>query len=195
MEKYTEKTEKRMRKLDKITASPSAKINDKISAPLDKVESRMNRFKDRVFVSTVKLEDRVSSPISKVQTQTDKFDKTESTAKLKVKDEASGTVEKVQSKFSNLSKFALKKIAAIATAGAIALGGIGIGSSVATFANFEQGMKNVQAISGATQEEFLQLTDKAKEMGRATSFTARDSADAFYYMGRQTCSVTKKFVA
>ncbi|WP_010295870.1 phage tail tape measure protein [Clostridium senegalense] len=189
MEKYTEKTEKRMRKLDKITASPSAKINDKISAPLDKVESRMNRFKDRVFVSTVKLEDRVSSPVSKVQAKTDKFDKTESTAKLKVKDEASGTVEKVQSKFSNFSKFALKKIAAIVTAGAIALGGLGIGSSVKTFANFEQGLSNVKAVTQATDIEMKVLKDTAKELGAATAWSAVEVTQAEELLGQAGFSV------
>ena len=45
-------------------------------------------------------------------------------------------------------------------------------SSLKTFANFEQGMLKVKAISGATEAEFKALTDSAKELGSSTMFTA-----------------------
>ena len=48
--------------------------------------------------------------------------------------------------------------------------------------NFEQSMSKVGAISGATGEELDQLTEKAKEMGETTIFSASESADAFQYM-------------
>ena len=47
---------------------------------------------------------------------------------------------------------------------------------------FEQGMAQVQAISGATAEEMQLLSDKAKEMGAKTKFSASESAEAFNYM-------------
>lgn len=49
-------------------------------------------------------------------------------------------------------------------------------------ADFQEGMSGVQAISGATAEEMALLSDKAKEMGAATSFTAREASDAMGYM-------------
>lgn len=55
-------------------------------------------------------------------------------------------------------------------------------ASVKMASNFEQGMAEVKAISGATGEEFDKLTDKALEMGNKTKFSATDSADAFKYM-------------
>ena len=48
--------------------------------------------------------------------------------------------------------------------------------------NFEQSMSKVGAISGASGEELDQLTEKAKEMGETTIFSASESADAFQYM-------------
>ena len=48
--------------------------------------------------------------------------------------------------------------------------------------NFEQGMAQVQAISGATGEELEALTEKAKEMGAKTKYSATESAEAFNYM-------------
>ena len=40
-------------------------------------------------------------------------------------------------------------------------------------------MSNVAAISGATGDELKSLTDKAKEMGAKTKYSAAESADAF----------------
>ena len=54
--------------------------------------------------------------------------------------------------------------------------------TIAVGANFEASMSKVGAISGASAEELQQLTDKAKEMGETTIFSASESADAFQYM-------------
>ena len=43
-------------------------------------------------------------------------------------------------------------------------------------------MSKVSAISGATGEDFQKLTDKAKEMGAKTKFSATESAQAMEYM-------------
>ncbi|MDU1212551.1 MAG: phage tail tape measure protein [Clostridium perfringens] len=48
--------------------------------------------------------------------------------------------------------------------------------------NFEAAMSNVQAISGATGDDLIKLSDKAKEMGRNTSKSAKDAADGMSYM-------------
>lgn len=49
-------------------------------------------------------------------------------------------------------------------------------------ASFSSAMSQVQAISGATGDELAQLTEKAKEMGSKTKFSATESAEAFNYM-------------
>lgn len=55
-------------------------------------------------------------------------------------------------------------------------------ASVKTAADFEAGMSNVAAISGATGEQLQALKNKALEMGKKTKFTARESSDAFAEM-------------
>lgn len=53
-----------------------------------------------------------------------------------------------------------------------------------TRAGFEQSMFNVKALSGATGQEFESLTKKAREMGAATVYSAKDSADAMGVMAQ-----------
>jgi len=51
-----------------------------------------------------------------------------------------------------------------------------------TAMDFESGMSEVKAISGATGADFEALTEKAKEMGAKTKFSATEAASAFKYM-------------
>lgn len=48
--------------------------------------------------------------------------------------------------------------------------------------DFEEGMAKVQSISGATAEDMVVLSEKAKEMGKTTKFSATESAQALTYM-------------
>lgn len=48
--------------------------------------------------------------------------------------------------------------------------------------DFEAGMSQVQATSGASAEEMVQLEAKAKKMGATTKFSASEAAEAFNYM-------------
>jgi len=59
---------------------------------------------------------------------------------------------------------------------------IGLKDTIDTFTNFEAAMSQVKAISGATGTDFEELTDKAKEMGATTKFTATEAAEGFNYM-------------
>lgn len=60
---------------------------------------------------------------------------------------------------------------------------VGAGAAIVkTTATFEAGMSEVQAISGATGEDLVKLSDKAKEMGAKTKFSATESAEALKYM-------------
>lgn len=54
-------------------------------------------------------------------------------------------------------------------------------SSLETFREFESSMSEVGAISGATGNDFDALAKKAKELGKATSKTASESAQAMKY--------------
>lgn len=65
-----------------------------------------------------------------------------------------------------------------ATVGVLGLGA----AAVKVTADFDTGMSEVKAISGATGEELDLLREKAKEMGAKTKFSATESAEAFKYM-------------
>ncbi len=67
-------------------------------------------------------------------------------------------------------------------AGAVLGVSIGLKDTIDTYKGFEAAMSQVEAISGATGSEMVKLTDKAKEMGATTKFTASESAEAFNYM-------------
>lgn len=55
---------------------------------------------------------------------------------------------------------------------------IGVADTINTFKDFEQGMANVKAISGATGAEFEELTATAKKLGESTMFSAAQAAEA-----------------
>lgn len=53
-----------------------------------------------------------------------------------------------------------------------------------TFAGFDDKMRLVQAVTSSTGEEFTALTKTAQRLGRETSFTAEQAADAMTGLGR-----------
>lgn len=93
---------------------------------------------------------------------------------------ATSCLDTLSKGFTNVGKMATKagEACSIATAAVSTFAGyaVKVGSS------FEAGMSKVEAISGATKSEIEQLTEKAKEMGAKTKFSAAESADAFQYM-------------
>lgn len=59
--------------------------------------------------------------------------------------------------------------------------GMGV-ACVKVATDFEAGMSKVASISNATAEEIGKLSEKAKEMGAKTKFSATEASDAFSYM-------------
>ena len=94
-------------------------------------------------------------------------------------------VKKGLNKLGSTLKTGLQKAAKIGVA-AITSVSIALGSAGAAAVNvgksFEQGMSNVSAISGATGDDLAALTEKAKEMGIKTKFSASEATDALNYM-------------
>ena len=66
----------------------------------------------------------------------------------------------------------------------LSMAGIGLGASsfLSTFTDFSTGMSNVKALSGATQEEFADLTKTAEELGATTKFTAAEASQGMQYL-------------
>lgn len=90
-------------------------------------------------------------------------------------------IEKDLSKMGKLAKTGLKTVATTVSAVSTALGGAAA-AAVKVGVSFESEMSKVSAISGATGDELQKLTDKAKEMGAKTKFSASESAQAMEYM-------------
>ncbi len=69
----------------------------------------------------------------------------------------------------------------IVMSGAIALP---LGMAVKGFAEFDDQMRLVKAVTKSTQQEFDQLTIVAAKLGRETSFTAKQVANGMISLGR-----------
>lgn len=92
---------------------------------------------------------------------------------------AMGTAEtKMQSLGSIAAKAA--KLAAAAW-GAVKIGQF-VSDAVSTYADFDQAMANTAAICGATADDYVRLQQTALDMGKATTKTATESAEALGYM-------------
>lgn len=124
----------------------------------------------------IKAKNNASSTISQVQSQLNGFKGKVYTATVAVKQKMTGAVGAASNKLNG----------ALLGAGAqmAAMGGIGFGifDAVKGYADFEEEMSAVKAISGATADEFQRLNEKAIQMGADTKFSALESAQAFKYM-------------
>ncbi|AGK61517.1 phage tail tape measure protein, TP901 family, core region [Archaeoglobus sulfaticallidus PM70-1] len=65
---------------------------------------------------------------------------------------------------------------------AIAPVALALGHAVRTGAEFEQAMKNVQSVMGASEEDFKRLTEFAKRLGETTVFSASQAAEGLYFL-------------
>ena len=93
---------------------------------------------------------------------------------------AMGTAE---TKMQSLGSIAAKAAAVAAAAwGALKIGQF-VGDAVSTYADFDQAMANTAAICGATADDYARLQQAALDMGKATTKTATESAEALGYMG------------
>ena len=95
------------------------------------------------------------------------------TLKFDTKIDSSGFQEGVK----GIGSITTKAMGAAAT-GIASLGG----AAIKVGSDFEAGMSQVQAVSGASGAELEKLKEKAKEMGASTKFSATESAEALNYM-------------
>lgn len=89
------------------------------------------------------------------------------------------------SKLKNLATSYVSTITKIFTTAvtAVSAGFIAAGTAATKVGSeFEAAMSKVSAVSGATGKDLDTLTEKAKEMGATTQFSASQSAEAFQYM-------------
>ena len=85
-------------------------------------------------------------------------------------------------KIMNVGKRALQVIGTASMVAATAVGAVGVAAAKVGM-EFEKEMDAVAAISGASSEELDQLTQKARELGETTVFSATEVGKAMEYMG------------
>jgi TP901 family phage tail tape measure protein len=86
----------------------------------------------------------------------------------------------------------------IAKLGALT-GGLSVGfavkSALSEFKNFEQGMKNVAAVAGATDSELRQLSNTALDLARATKFTPKEATEGLYSLASAGLNAQEQMAA
>jgi|GEM_PF-1153110 len=109
----------------------------------------------------------------------DKFDKgiRDAEAKIKKAEERFEGFQKAGERLGDIGKTLTMGIT-LPIAGVAA-------AAVKMTADFEQAMANAASVSGATAEELKKMEQVAREMGATTAFSAKEAADAMYYMACQ----------
>lgn len=93
----------------------------------------------------------------------------------------SSQAQAAMSKFSGIASKAMSGVKIAVGAASAAITAMA-GYSIKVGSDFEAGMSQVSAVSGATGEDLEALTEKAKEMGAKTKFSATEAAEAMNYM-------------
>lgn len=96
-------------------------------------------------------------------------------AQLELKQRVANKVEAFKGKVKNVAGKAVRTVATGAMI-ATAVAGAGAYSSARSYVDFNRQMLKVQAISGATGEEFKRLENEAIRLGSTTVFTASEAA-------------------
>ena len=166
---------------DTIVIDIAARLKDQTSAGISKVKNNV---------------DKLGNSIQKMKQQLSKMD-----MNFDIKDKATKTIEKISKsamslgkKTWNVSVKVLDKATTplrgivnllknpILQAGTVLGISLGGANTFQTYQNFEKSISNVKGLSGASAEDMKELTAKAREMGRTTTKSASEAADAFGYM-------------
>jgi len=112
-----------------------------------------------------------------------------------LRDKLSGPFNKIGRDFANLqSKMtaAGKRMTSIgktmSTRLTLPLALIG-GNAVGTAVQFDDSMRKVQAVTGATADQFSQLREEARRLGKGTRFTASEAAEGMKFLSMAGLSV------
>lgn len=156
---------------------------DKASPALSKVKSGLQGVKGKTAAAYVHLHDEASAGITHIKEELTSLTGKAYTAMVNVKQNTggiAGLTEKAGNAVSGVASGMLMNTS-MQMAGAAGIG-FGIYDAIKSYADFEKEMSAVKAISGATGAEFDMLTEKARQMGADTKFSATESAQAFEYM-------------
>jgi len=110
--------------------------------------------------------DKLSADVKATQVQFDKIAKGSGTTSTNTKNNFTKAFDGI-------------KLGAIAAFAGVT---IAVKKAISVFADFEQSLANVGAVSGADAEQMAQLKKAAEDAGLGTAYTASQAADAMYYL-------------
>lgn len=177
------------REIQETEGYSSALENKLISkqAQIDKTTTSLHTYEQRLAATGTTLREagvdttQLTAETTRLETEVDKLKDQQIDLKKTMDEDAEGATD-----FGKKSVEAIDAVESVlATAGiAKALGEIkdAYMDCISTAGDFEASMSNVEALSEASGNELEALSDKAKEMGATTKFTAGESADALSYM-------------
>lgn len=187
--------------IDGETAQVEVSVDDSATQVVGAASDAVENFDGTSGDAEIGADDNATQTIRAASDAVENFDGTSGDAEIGASDEATPVIREAEDeaeKWAGSSYNAVIGVVDAATApisqlanavknpvvqGASLIGAsFGVAESVNSFQDFESMMSQVKAISGATGQEFDDLTAKAQEMGATTKFTATESAEAFNYM-------------
>ena len=165
---------------DGSAAEGAIDADDQATMKVHDAEDAMSAFDGMAAEGTIGVDDEATQVIASAMDAGAAFDGSTFKATLEVANDASNKIDNTLTSGISAGKSSIT--GAIAGAAGFAGLSLGIGSTLQSFGDFEAGMSQVAAISGASGAELDALTEKAKQMGASTKFTATESAEAFNYM-------------
>ena len=156
-----------------------AKRQEKLSQTLDKQRNSYKQYQYELK--------RQKIPMEKLREEIEKT--TRAYKKLQAEQKLTSAGQNLRTRVGSAAKgigakavgVAKKAVVGATVAGVTAAGYVGM-TSAQTYLDFNKNMKKVQAISGATAEEFKLLEKEAKRLGATTKFTAGEAAAAMEKM-------------
>lgn len=187
--------------IDGETAQVEVAADDSATQTVNAASDAVENFDGTSGNAEIGADDSATPVVSAASDAVENFDGMNGDAEIGASDEATPVIRAAQDAAESwggsvfnatigVIDAATAPISALASAaknpvvqGASLIGAsFGVAESVNSFQDFESMMSQVKAISGATGQEFDDLTAKAQEMGATTKFTATESAEAFNYM-------------
>lgn len=165
------KLEKAMDSIGKSYEQTEKKVSG-FDTSQEKTQKRLAQWAKEKYEVLLEAKEKVSPIMEKVGRSLKGFAGKTWDVAIKAKDLATAPIKGILDLLKN----------PLLQAGAVLGIGFGVSDAVNTYKDFEAAMSQVQAVSGATGTDLEKLTQKAKEMGAETKFTAEESAEAFNYM-------------
>ena len=152
------------------------KAIDQITPIGTRAQGALRAFAGRTYNTTLRAVDRTADKIREIRARltslTSKAWAVTVTAEQKLGDKVGGAAN---SAFQSVTGMGAQMAAGAGI-------GYGIYDTIKTYENFQAQMSKVAAISGASGQELDALTEKAKEMGATTQFSATEAGQALEYM-------------